>query len=516
MTSTTWYRGAYWQVKGNREYTRSGYEVASTRFIHGDLDVELTGRHIMITGPYIMITGPHIMITGPYIMITAPYIMITGPYIMITGPYIMITGPYIMITGPYIMITGANKGLGLQTAQELATMGAVLHLVCRNMEDAREARSSIVSKTGNDKIHLYHLDLSKPRDVIKFCDEFLQSHDRLHVLINNAGVMKHERTVDDDGLEYNFAVNTMAVYLMITALVPLLQKSEDSRVITVSSGGMLSVKLDPEDLSFENLVPFDGRLAYSQTKRQQVSLTLCAAQMYDRVHFSSMHPGWVDTLAVRTSIPDFYEANKDKLRTVSQGADTIIWLAASNRALTHPSGLFFQDRVPVASHLPLAWTRSTVAEEQRFIERLQEIAVRLRGPRVPEAEPFVSEIKDEQKPKVEFSSMQKADEEIQDAKAASLPANDSKKEPNSIEECVSELRAGDAGPPNAVTSQTESQNNADVSEDSPQHLSNESVKTEERIEAGEKKLTAEPAPVSLNSSLQAAVIDESSPKQTAS
>lgn len=311
-------------MKGQREWTKLGYEAAEPRFDLSDTDVDCTGRHCLITG--------------------------------------------------------GNKGIGYSAAYQLAKRGAVLHLVCRDMVSAKQSRSIIVSETGNDKIFLYELDLSKPRKVVDFCEQFVRDQDQLHILINNAGVMVHERNVDEDGIEYNFAVNTLAMHLMVTAFVPLLQRSEDSRVISVSSGGMYLVKLDPFDLSHENMQPFLGNLVYSQNKRQQVVLTLNYAQNFDKIHFSCMHPGWVDTLAVRTSLPQFYEAYKDKLRTPEQGADTIVWLAVSKKATTYPSGLFFQDRESVSSHLPLAWTRSNVAEETSFLERLKEITERVRNP----------------------------------------------------------------------------------------------------------------------------------------
>ena len=66
-------------------------------------------------------------------------------------------------------------------------------------------------------------------------------------------------------------------------------------------------KLDIEDLMFEKMNPFDGTMAYAQNKRQQVIMTEQWAKQYPEVHFSSMHPGWADTPAVRSSMPDFYE-----------------------------------------------------------------------------------------------------------------------------------------------------------------------------------------------------------------
>ena len=147
---------------------------------------------------------------------------------------------------------------------------------------------------------------------------------------------------------------------MTRGMMNLLKKSEEPRVVTVSSGGMLVQKLDVDDLQFEKLSPFDGTMAYAQNKRQQVVMTEEWAREHAGVHFSVMHPGWADTPAVRTSMPgeltradfavkvsstffitDFYEKMKDKLRTVAQGADTILWLAVAKDPVSKPSGLFW-------------------------------------------------------------------------------------------------------------------------------------------------------------------------------
>lgn len=317
MTTSSWYRRSIWTYKGNREYTHTGYEAAKARFIDHDLDVDCTDRHYMITG--------------------------------------------------------CNSGIGLQVALEVARRGGVIHMVCRNEDLAKKARSEIITTTGNDKIHLHIVDLARPREVVLWVERFAAQHDRLHVLVNNAGCMIHERQLDEDGVEVNFAVNTLAVYIITTTLCPLLQKNEDARVVMVSSAGMLTVRLDPHDLMHLNLEPWNGTLVYSQNKRHQVVMSLWYAQRYDKIHFSSMHPGWADTNAIRKSIPQFYEEMKENLRTPAQGADTVVWLAISKSALKHPGGLFFQDREPVATHLPLAWTKSSIEEEDLLMKNIHDI-----------------------------------------------------------------------------------------------------------------------------------------------
>ncbi|KAK3876475.1 hypothetical protein Pcinc_018740 [Petrolisthes cinctipes] len=86
-----------------------------------------------------------------------------------------------------------------------------------------------------------------------------------------------------------------------------------------------------------------------------------------------MHPGWADTPAVRNSLPQFYEMMKENLRTPSQAADTVVWLAISKSSIKHPGGLFFQDRESVSTHLPLAWTKTTMEEEDLLMKNIHEI-----------------------------------------------------------------------------------------------------------------------------------------------
>ena len=97
----------------------------------------------------------------------------------------------------------------------------------------------------------------------------------LNVLINNAGCMVNQRTMTDDGLEKNFATNTLGTHILTEKLIPKLQQQTKGkpRVIIVSSGGMLTNKMDFQDLNFEKMMPFDGTMAYAQNKRQQVFLS---------------------------------------------------------------------------------------------------------------------------------------------------------------------------------------------------------------------------------------------------
>lgn len=310
------YRNAVWLMKGLQEYTKSGYEAAAKHFTATDLEVDLSSRSFVITG--------------------------------------------------------ANSGIGKAAANEIAKRGGTVHLVCRNKSRAEEAKKEIVEQSKNENVHVHIVDMSSPRQVWEFASTFSRNHS-VNVLINNAGCMVNQRELTEDGLEKNFATNTLGTYIMTTVLIPALKKSQDPRVVTVSSGGMLVQKLNVEDLHFEKGT-FDGTMAYAQNKRQQVVMTERWAAQHKEIHFSSMHPGWADTPAVQASMPDFHVKMKNKLRTEVQGADTVVWLAVSDAASRQPSGLFFQDRKAVPTHLPLALSRSSPAEEEKLLSTLEQLA----------------------------------------------------------------------------------------------------------------------------------------------
>ncbi|XP_054887954.1 dehydrogenase/reductase SDR family member 12 [Poeciliopsis prolifica] len=312
----SFYRNAVWFVKGLQEYTKSGYEAAAKHFSPADLDVNLSDR--------------------------------------------------------CFMVTGANSGIGKATAQEIAKRGGTVHMVCRNKERAETAKGEIVAQSKNENVHVHIVDMSSARQVWEFAQSFSQNN-KLHVLINNAGCMVNQRELTEEGLEKNFATNTLGTYILTTALIPALKKVEDPRVITVSSGGMLTQRLNVDDLQFEKGT-FDGTMAYAQNKRQQVILTERWASQHKEIHFSSMHPGWADTPAVQSSMPSFHAKMQTKLRTEAMGADTVVWLAVSPAAVKLPSGQFFQDRKPVATHLPLASSRSSPQEEEKLLAALEEFA----------------------------------------------------------------------------------------------------------------------------------------------
>ncbi|KAJ3595606.1 hypothetical protein NHX12_004909 [Muraenolepis orangiensis] len=311
------YRNLTWFLKGMKEYTRDGYDAASKSFIVEDLSVSHVGRSFMVTG--------------------------------------------------------ANSGIGKETAAAIAKKGGTVHMVCRNKDKAEMARADIIRESGNTEVHIHILDLSETTQVWEFAETFQRQYPTLNVLINNAGCMINKREKNSIGLEKNFATNTLGVYILTQSLMPLLQKSRDPRVITVSSGGMLVQQLRAHNLQSKGGF-YRGPKVYAQNKRQQVVLTEHWAKTQPVIHFSAMHPGWVDTPAVSSTMPQFRQMMGERLRSAAQGADTVVWLALSRGAPSTPSGSFFQDRKAVPTHLPMAWTNSSAKDVAKFLVKLETLA----------------------------------------------------------------------------------------------------------------------------------------------
>ena len=139
-------------------------------------------------------------------------------------------------TGRIAVVTGANSGIGLETARVLAQRGAHVVLACRNKEKGEAACAAITQGTPQAQVEFQPLDLSSSESVKMFADNFTANHQNLDLLINNAGVMmipSLDRTVD--GFERQFGTNHCGHFALTGRLLSNLLKTENSRVVTVSS-----------------------------------------------------------------------------------------------------------------------------------------------------------------------------------------------------------------------------------------------------------------------------------------
>lgn len=271
--------------------------------------------------------------------------------------------PIPRMDGKTVVITGATSGLGRAAAERLDGLGADLVIVGRNPDKLSTTQSEL---GGRPNVELCDLsDIAQTRDLAGR----LLDRPRIDVLINNAGAMFGERTVTDEGFERTYATNLLSGFLLTELLIPKLIESAPARIINMSSGGMYSRRLEVDDLQNErDYKPSD---AYAHTKRAQVVLTeMWAERLEDSgVVVHAVHPGWADTEGVQSSLPLFRTLTRPFLRTPDQGADTMVWLSASEEPM-RSSGRFWFDRRPRPTHL-MSSTKETAADRERLLATLR-------------------------------------------------------------------------------------------------------------------------------------------------
>jgi dehydrogenase/reductase SDR family member 12 len=250
------------------------------------------------------------------------------------------------LEGQTVVITGATSGIGHATAIALARLGGAVHFLARDPARAAGARRRIATVSGSQQVSYGLADLNDPGSVRAFADHYLSSHSQLDVLIHNAGAIHPSYQTNGAGTELTIAGQVIAPFLLTSLFLPALLAARQSRVITVSSAGMYTQRLDPgiEQIPASG---YRGVTAYARAKRAQVALSREWARRLagTGVACHAMHPGWVNTPGIAAALPRFHAVMRPLLRTPGQGADTIIWLAITDPARLG-SGKFWHDRRP--------------------------------------------------------------------------------------------------------------------------------------------------------------------------
>jgi NAD(P)-dependent dehydrogenase (short-subunit alcohol dehydrogenase family) len=252
-----------------------------------------------------------------------------------------------------ILVTGSTDGIGRETARTLADAGHRVVLHARNDERAEVARAAVPSAAAVVVGDL--ASLAQTRALAGAATE----HGPFDVVIHNAGAGGGiaERQVTEDGLEYLFAVNVLAPYVL-TALIPL-----PSRLIYLTSGLEENGVADLDDLQRERR-PWQGMRAYSDSKMYDVVLAFAMARRHPELLSNAVDPGWIKT---RMGGPDATDE-------LPEGAETQVWLATSDEPAARVSGCYFKRRKQLRAN-PAAYD---VAIQEGLIaacERLSGVAL---------------------------------------------------------------------------------------------------------------------------------------------
>jgi NAD(P)-dependent dehydrogenase (short-subunit alcohol dehydrogenase family) len=268
-----------------------------------------------------------------------------------------------------VVITGATSGIGREVAFRLASLGAHVVLACRDPLRGEHVAAHITA-AGRGRAVAMTLDTSDQSSIRAFVDEYREIYGSLDVLVNNAGVLQAgppTRSVDD--IELTFATNVLGYHLVTIGLLDALRAAATSRVVNVASTFASDVDLD--DLQFARR-PYDGMTAYAQSKACDRMLTWAfARRLYgDPITVNAMAPGLVlGTNLYRTLSPETMRGLEQLGgRTVSEGAETAVWMAGSPD-LNGVTGRFFEQ----GSEIPCQF-RDEEAEE-----RLWQACERLAG-----------------------------------------------------------------------------------------------------------------------------------------
>jgi NAD(P)-dependent dehydrogenase (short-subunit alcohol dehydrogenase family) len=208
-----------------------------------------------------------------------------------------------LIDEQIILLTGATDGIGKGTARALARRGARVLLHGRDADRLEAARRDMASATGNNRLEPYVADFASLTGVRSLAEQIKARHDRLDVLINNAGVGagprgRQRRELSADGYELRFQVNHLAPFLLTHLVLPILRLARPARVVNVASVGQ--APLDFDDLMLER--GYDGFRAYCQSKLAMVMASFELAARLDpgEVTVNALHPGsLLDTKMVR-------------------------------------------------------------------------------------------------------------------------------------------------------------------------------------------------------------------------
>ncbi len=260
--------------------------------------------------------------------------------------------------GRTCLITGASSGIGKETAAALATLGATVVMACRDRERGQAALDEIAAGAGNDRVELLTVDLASSASIREMAKAYLDRHDRLHVLINNAGAINGRQERTDEGIDRTVAVNHLGPFLLTLLLKDVIVASAPSRIINVSSEAHRR-RVRPDDLLMEKDVrPRNyGAVSYATSKLDNLLFTYELARRLDGlgVSVNALHPGWARSNMGRTkdswTVRAFCALSNLWAKRCVDAAATSVYLASSAEGGAVSGKYFIDCREVLSSRL---------------------------------------------------------------------------------------------------------------------------------------------------------------------
>ena len=275
------------------------------------------------------------------------------------------------------IVTGANSGLGKASALALAQMGANVVMLCRNRQRGEMALADIRQRSGNPNVDLILADLTSQASIRRFVETFESRHDKLHGLLNCAGIATFQRQVTADGLEVKFATEYLGHFLLTNLLADTLKAGAPSRVVTVSGEGHRGGTIDFDNLQGEK--SWNAVRHGEQVVLAKVLFTYELARRLEGtgVSANTLCPGLTRTNLARR-MPWYvrlYTAIRFAFshpQTPEEGASHIVWLATAPE-LEGVTGKYFVQRQEAKS--------SPESYDQAVARKLWEVSEALVGQR---------------------------------------------------------------------------------------------------------------------------------------
>ena len=231
-----------------------------------------------------------------------------------------------------ILITGSTDGIGFQAATELARMGHHVIIHGRDKEKAKMNMDKIAKLANNNDLSFVYAELGSLAQIREMVNKFYDHYDRLDVLINNAGVIRQKRTVNQYGLEETFAINYLAPFYLTNLLLDLLEKGKPSRIVNVVSR-VHSNHFDFDNLQWEK--GYTAVKAYAKSKTALILFTYLLAEKLQSkdIAVNCLHPGRINTKLLHAA----FQAGGEP---VIEGARKLVY-AATSPELKDVNGEYF-------------------------------------------------------------------------------------------------------------------------------------------------------------------------------